>query len=100
MKMMQRVWGELHTRQERNPHVMHGLKDSHLAPLLRYEEASEEERAKMFLSIAEAAYERGRRTGFDEGYKQSQEHVEETLTEARDAMHLYSQIKKDRLFAD
>ena len=77
MKMMQRVWAALHEEQRKRPHFMLGIEDSHLGVLSRYETASEEERARMFLTIADQAYRSGHSAGTTECQQEYEKREEE-----------------------
>lgn len=81
MKMLQRVWASFHQDQRQNPDGKVLISDELLSSLSSYEEASDDERVRLFVKLAREVYEQGRHVGFSAGYEQRVVHEREYAEE-------------------
>lgn len=70
MKMLQRVWSAFHAQRNHDQDARVLISDRLLSSLSGYEDASDDERVRLFVTLAHEIYDQGRNHGFSAGYQQ------------------------------
>lgn len=84
MTMLERVWSAFHERLNHDQDARVLISDRLLSSLSGYEDASDDERVRLFVTLAREIYDQGRNHGFSAGYQERIAHEREDAAERDD----------------